>query len=163
VASAYFLRFAYKEEDHMRSRLLFAFISVALLVAGCKTIDIASVPDAEVRLLDRVREYESYLSGTDKGKAWEMRSDDFHKRFAKADFIEYLKSDIHYSSDYRREYEIIYLDIRKNKAKVKMESSVQPIGGGEKEESVSYSYWIFERGGWYLDESGSVVRKIGWW
>jgi len=98
---------------------------------------------------------EKYFSGINPKTMWELSSEKLKRENDnnEEEFIKYFEE-----NNYFKEYKNIHFSIEKinvkgNKAKVKMKFSGEEIVSGRKVEENFYDYWIFEKDNWYLGDT----------
>jgi hypothetical protein len=87
-------------------------------------------------------------------KAWELFSKDLKKAHEnnKEEFIKYFDEQNPFKELKNIQFSIEEINIKNNKARVKMRFSGEVISSGEKFDEILYDYWIFENNNWYMDD-----------
>jgi len=82
---------------------------------------------------------------------WELLAEDRKKDMTEEEFIKYFEEH-NYSKEYKNlRFTIEKINIKGNKAKVKMRFTGEEIKSGLKFDEILYDYWIFEPNNWYIE------------
>ncbi len=98
---------------------------------------------------------EKYYSDLNNPKIfWELSSEDLKKDMTEEEFIKYFEENNYFKEYKNVRFSIEGINIKGDKARVKMKSQGEEISSGMKFETTLYDYWIFENNNWYLETGG---------
>lgn len=144
------------------------YLLVLFFIIGCagKQVRKSDKKWMEERLVKRIDEFQTnYLSN----KPENVRPIMLGEKKKGLDGIginpNYLAKDNHMSKYYEAKYEIVGIEMREKKAKVKISYFVQDRKDADIMEAGVYDFWAFEDDDWYFAFGGKdeFYKAEGWW
>ncbi len=95
---------------------------------------------------------EKFYSDLNKPRIfWELSSEDLKKDMTEQEYIKYFEENNYFKEYKNIRFSIEKINIKGNKARVKMRFLGEVINSDEKLDDILYDYWIFENDNWYMN------------